>query len=1032
MSDVLDRLKAALADRYHVERELDSGGMAVVYLAEDLRHERRVAIKVLRPELTSVVAAERFLREIKLTAALAHPHILPVHDSGEADGLLYYVMPYVDGESLRKRLDREKRLSGDEAVRIAREVADALSYAHDHELLHRDIKPENILLEAGHAVVADFGIAKALSEAAGDRLTDTGVSIGTPAYMSPEQAAGEADVDGRSDVYSLTCVLYEMLTGEPPFKGTPRAVIAKHIMDAPPSIQRVLSSVSERTAHAIERALAKDPQERFATAREFTKALEPVSESAGRRVGLAKVAGLYAAISVAVLAAAYFLMLQLGLPDWFLPGAVVMLLVCLPIILATALVQGATASARAEGAEAAPSSVASRFLTWRNAKIVSLVALAVWSLITTAWLVMNRTGTVKVAVADEAEPGIAVLPFSARGEGMEVWREGMVDLLSANLDGVPGLRSIDSRTVFARWREAVPESGEVDQTAALRIARATGAEYALLGSAVSLGGEVRLTADIYDTETGSGMGQAQVQGSPDSILSLVDRLAVQSLVVTMQQVESELPEIDLASVTTSSVPALRAWLEGEVHFRRGYDVAAAAAYARALDHDSTFAFAYYRLSSAYGWAEGMWGNRAEQARAQAFRWADRLPPRQADLMRGLHAWDTGEYREAHRILWSLTQRYPDYADAWHQLGDFYYHSGPAIPVSLDEARECFERAVQLDPSFATYRIHLIDLAFKHDPDSARIADMLAEYKQLASADARVTLQLEASFDLAFGSEDRRARRLQGLDTLSNLGMLPSNNLLHPRFWRAREAVYLAMERRRNRLYLNELFFGAASGRGLAREGFAYLDRPQVWPEYRACITLMWQQNGFQVSDERRAEFDILINQVDSLETTFLLYCAGVHAADRGRWDVHANAIDLLGEASRRSIAAGGSGLAARAGAAAVEAWGHWRQGNEDAALAALSDFRRYDATNFVRWTLEFILTDLERWNEAIPYLKAGWWYTNSFTNYKLARAYEHTGEHDKARKEYAFFIDAWQDADPELQPWVEDTRRALERLTGDR
>jgi serine/threonine-protein kinase len=216
VSDVLERLKTALADRYSVERELGSGGMAVVYLAQDLRHERPVAIKVLRPELMSVVAAERFLREIKLTAGLAHPHILPVLDSGEADGVLYYVMPYVEGESLRDRLNREKQLPIDESVRIAREVADALSTAHKHNLLHRDIKPENILLQADHAVVADFGIAKALSAAAGDRLTDTGISIGTPAYMSPEQAAGEREITEASDLYSLACVLYEMLTGEPP------------------------------------------------------------------------------------------------------------------------------------------------------------------------------------------------------------------------------------------------------------------------------------------------------------------------------------------------------------------------------------------------------------------------------------------------------------------------------------------------------------------------------------------------------------------------------------------------------------------------------------------------------------------------------------------------------------------------------------------------------------------------------------------------------------------------------------------------
>ena len=213
MSDVLDRLTTALADRSAIERELGAGGMATVYLAEDLKHHRPVAVKVLRPELAAVLGAERFLREIEITARLTHPHILTLLDSGEVEGFLYYVMPYIEGESLRDRMNREKQLPLDDALQFAREVADALSYAHSHDVIHRDIKPENILLEAGHAVIADFGIARAVTAAGGEALTDTGIAIGTPQYMSPEQAAGSKELDGRSDVYSLGCVLYEMLGG---------------------------------------------------------------------------------------------------------------------------------------------------------------------------------------------------------------------------------------------------------------------------------------------------------------------------------------------------------------------------------------------------------------------------------------------------------------------------------------------------------------------------------------------------------------------------------------------------------------------------------------------------------------------------------------------------------------------------------------------------------------------------------------------------------------------------------------------------
>ncbi|HXH27564.1 MAG TPA: serine/threonine-protein kinase, partial [Candidatus Polarisedimenticolia bacterium] len=211
MSEITDRLSAALADRYRIERQLGQGGMATVYLAQDLKHDRRVAIKVLRPELAAVLGAERFLAEIKTTANLQHPHILALHDSGEVDGTVFYVMPFVEGETLRDRLNREKQLPVADAVRIATEIAGALDYAHRKGIIHRDIKPENILLHEGQALVADFGIALAAANTGGTRMTETGMSLGTPHYMSPEQASGERDLDARTDVYALGCVLYEML-----------------------------------------------------------------------------------------------------------------------------------------------------------------------------------------------------------------------------------------------------------------------------------------------------------------------------------------------------------------------------------------------------------------------------------------------------------------------------------------------------------------------------------------------------------------------------------------------------------------------------------------------------------------------------------------------------------------------------------------------------------------------------------------------------------------------------------------------------
>src|SRR5437870_13695812 len=283
MPDLLAVLRDALADRYAVERELGRGGMATVFLAEDLKHRRPVAIKVLHPELAAAVGADRFLREIEIAARLQHPHILPLYDSGTAAGFLYYVMPYVEGESLRDRLEREKQLPLEDTLRIAGEVAGALAYAHSHGVVHRDIKRENVMLSGGTVVVADFGIARAVT-AAGDehQLTQTGTVIGTPAYMSPEQATGSAEIDGRGDQYSLACVVYEMLGGEPPFPGpTAQAVMARHSLDSvsPPSIVR--ASIPDAVEDALLRALGKTPADRFSTTALFAEALARPSAATG-------------------------------------------------------------------------------------------------------------------------------------------------------------------------------------------------------------------------------------------------------------------------------------------------------------------------------------------------------------------------------------------------------------------------------------------------------------------------------------------------------------------------------------------------------------------------------------------------------------------------------------------------------------------------------------------------------------------------------------------------------------------------------
>ncbi len=298
----LQKLRDALSQTYSIDRELGKGGMATVYLAQDLKHDRVVALKILHPDLAASLGPDRFLREIKLAARLNHPHILPLFDSGEADGFLYYVMPYVEGESLREKLDREQQLSIDEAVHHGRAIASALDYAHRQGIVHRDMKPENVMLYEGEAMVMDFGIAKAVSAAGSETLTQTGMMVGTPAYVSPEQAAGETNLDGKSDQYSLGCVVYEMITGERPFSGaTPQAIMAKRFSETPKPLRTIRNTVPESVEKAVGRAMSTDAGSRYSTTAQFGQALASGSVVTPTSTATLPVSPASAAKSVAVL-----------------------------------------------------------------------------------------------------------------------------------------------------------------------------------------------------------------------------------------------------------------------------------------------------------------------------------------------------------------------------------------------------------------------------------------------------------------------------------------------------------------------------------------------------------------------------------------------------------------------------------------------------------------------------------------------------------------------------------------------------------
>ena len=674
----LTGLRQALSNEFELRDEVGRGSSAVVFRALDLKLRRPVAIKVLRPDVIPESGRARFGREIAVVAALSHPHIVALYASGEAGGLLYYVMPLVEGESLRDRLRRERQLPLDEALRLTRDVASALQYAHEHGLVHRDVKPENMLITGGSvASLGDFGLARMLEDDDGRPLTLSGVAVGTAAYMSPEQASGDV-VDARTDQYALACVLYEMLAGVPPFHAaTIQGMLARHRSDPPPRLRLTRETVPQGIEDVLLKALAKLPADRYTTVTEFVRALE----------------GALTADTLAV-------------------------------------VRG-------------PARRAS-MTDWMRAQRVPIAVAAVGMAVV---LVFAANATRQPAVPVDTNR-IAVAPFDVFDPADSVWRFGMVEVLSRNLDGAGPLRAVPPSVVTRGW------SGSADLISVSGLTRRTGSGLALFGQLLPVGtNTLRLRATLRDVLQDRTVREFEITDDRARVPQIADSITM--LVLRELTQTRAIASVRQASFLSSNLSALRAFLQGEQYYRANDFTRAQGFYELALAADSNFAVAYRRMRGVLRATTGsetdslsFWyalrageRNQKQSQRDSLLLVADSIA---ATFSGSLAFREPSEQRMGRRRFNALeraAQLYPDDPEVWMELAEARYHAGDVVGATREGALVASENAIRRDPDFAPPYFHAIELALAHRGiDSARM--LIRAYRVINPADRRLQLAEE--------------------------------------------------------------------------------------------------------------------------------------------------------------------------------------------------------------------------------------------------------------------------------------------------
>ena len=1057
--DIRARLQESLAGQYAIERELGGGGMSRVFVATETALKRRVVVKVLAPELAQGVSVDRFQREIELAAALQHPHIVPVHSAGSTNGLPWYTMPYVDGESLRSRLARGPMGIG-EIVGILRDVAKALTFAHAHGVVHRDIKPDNVLLAGGSATVADFGIAKAVAAArtGGDQsasgqatLTQLGTALGTPTYMAPEQAAGDPSTDHRADLYAFGVMAYEMLAGRAPFHGlTPQRLLAAHMGEAPQEVASLRADVPAPLAALVMRCLEKEADRRPHDAGEVLRELESIGTTSGsgaaaaavalleRQVSLPRALAFWAGGAAAAAVLAKAAIVGIGLPDWVFPATLVAMALGLPVIFATHWVQRTTrraltgsptltpgGSRAAQGTLVTMALKASPHMSWRRTTLGGVIALGALVMITGGWMTLRAlgigpAGSLMAAGSMGERERVLVAEFdSPSGDSLlgptitEAFRTDLAQ--SANLSIMPDNAM---RDVMRRMQR--PTTARVDFALGREIATREGMKAVIDGRVTELGGRYKLTARLVAAQTGEELALVTEQADDESdLIPAIGRLSRslrERLGESLKAVQNT-PRLD--QVTTSSLPALQKYvaaqrasqLEGD--FERGIRLME-----EAVALDSNFAMAYRRLAIEYN-NRGFNRDRAAAYLQRAYDLRDRLSDGERYLTIGSYFGNAGPRPDQAKSLAAyeaLLDLQPDNTIALNNLANLY-----RFRREFAKAEEMAARAIAIQPSIAVYYNNLV----RSQQAQGKLEEAHRSAEAMAAALPRNPVApllraglLESTFrydslELLMDSLVRARASDQATLRLAH-GYLRSVSMARGRLSEARQRI--------------DAHFDAAEKLGFASAPLAHvIDRATVEVFFRGDVTQATADveralaalplDSIYGVDRPYVElgwFYELTGQPAKLRSLIASYAS--MAAQRQNWASPSEQATLEGSLAMHEKRYDDAIVAFR-----KADWGPCTvcalpdlarafdlSGNADSAIAV---FERY-------LTLP---VEAGRLPSADRFYLAG-------THKRLGELYDAKGNGAKAASHYAQFVDLWKDADPDLQPQVTQARNRLREL----